>query len=476
MIILSIAWKNVWRNRKRSIIVMIAVMLGTTAGVFTSGLMMGWINQRLNSVINTEIGHIKIHNTEFLNNEEISKNIPEIESLNNYLKKSPEVKSYSNRIKLMSMASTSRGTTALMLHGVNVAQEIDVSDINKLIIPASGTFLNEDQTYPIVISDKTAEVLRIKSYQIDPGHIKKMKKEGLPDQLISKLTRIENNKYNTKNLFKKELSNILTNKEADKYGKLILENSEHYRLRSKIIFTFNDLQGELVNQSFRVCGIYKTSNTMFDQINAFVLKNDLINLTGLDSTTSHETAVILNDEKSLKSFQSNLRKEFPDLSVLNWLQLSPDAGMLAKYMDFFYVIIMGFILFALSFGIINTMLMAILERTKEIGMLMAIGMNKKRIFSMIMLETIFLTMAGAIAGMVTGWAIIKITGKTGLDFSSVGEGFEAMGWASKVYPEISLLFFLGVTLLVILTGILSSIIPALKALKLNPTEAIKTDN
>jgi len=476
MIILSIAWKNVWRNRKRSIIVMIAVMLGTTAGVFTSGLMMGWIDQRLNSVINTEIGHLKIHNPEFLNNEEISKIIPENDKLNKFLKNSPEVSAYSSRIKLMSMASTSRGSTALMLHGVKISDEIKVSDINSLIIPASGTYLDEKQTYPIVISDKTAETLRIKSYQIDPEHIQKMKNEGLPDQLISKLTRIENNKYNTKNLFKKELSEILSKKEADKYGRLILENSEHYRLRSKIVFTFNDLKGELVNQSFRVCGIYKTNNTMFDQINAYVLKNDLITLTGLDSTSCHETAIILKDDKKLKDFQRNLSKEFPDLSALNWLQLSPDAGMLAKYMDFFYVIIMGFILFALSFGIINTMLMAILERTKEIGMLMAIGMNKKRIFSMIMLETIFLTLAGAFAGMGLGLLIIKITGKTGLDFSSVGEGFEAMGWASKVYPEISFLFFIGVTLLVIFTGIVSSLIPAIKALKLNPTEAIKTDN
>jgi ABC-type antimicrobial peptide transport system permease subunit len=122
------------------------------------------------------------------------------------------------------------------------------------------------------------------------------------------------------------------------------------------------------------------------------------------------------------------------------------------------------------------MLTAILERTKELGMLMAIGMNKKRVFNMIMLETIFLTLVGAVIGMLVGWLLIEITHRTGLDFSSVGEGFEAMGWSAVIYPEITVSFFFIVTLLVIVTGILSSIFPARKALKLNPVEALRSDN
>lgn len=62
---------------------------------------------------------------------------------------------------------------------------------------------------------------------------------------------------------------------------------------------------------------------------------------------------------------------------------------------------------------------------------------------MIMLETIFLTLVGAVAGMLLGWLSVVITGHTGLDFSSVGEGFEAMGWAAIVYPELMLLSFSG---------------------------------
>ena len=78
--------------------------------------------------------------------------------------------------------------------------------------------------------------------------------------------------------------------------------------------------------------------------------------------------------------------------------------MMNDYMIMYYFIFIGIVMFALAFGIINTMMMTILERTKELGMLMAIGMNRRRVFSMIMLETIFLTMVGAVAGMLSGWA------------------------------------------------------------------------
>lgn len=474
--VLSIAWKNIWRNKKRSLIVMTAVLLGTTAGVFTSGLMLGWVDQRIKTVIFTEDGHLKIHNPEYLNNEEIGNKLQDATGIKDYLLKSSEVKAVSSRIKVTAMASTSRGNTALVLNGVNIKDEKSISDLYNKIVHDGGEYLNEADSNQIFISDKTAELLRIKNFGIPVSYIDSLEKTGAPYQIIRKLSSLSNIRFNTGDLMKKELTKLLNKKEITEYGSEILEKSEHYRIRSKIVFTFTDVNGELVSQSFRVCGIYKTDNTMFDQMNAYVLKKDLAGLTGLNSDDSHEIGILLNKDADENDFQELLHVKFPQVSVMNWREMAPDAGMISEYMNLFYLIIMGFILFALAFGIINTMLMAILDRTKELGMLMAIGMNKKRVFAMIMLETIFLTLVGAIAGMLTGWIIILITGHTGLDFSSVEEGFEAMGWSSLVYPHITPEFFFSVTLLVIVTGILASIYPARKALSLNPVEAIRTDN
>ncbi len=95
---------------------------------------------------------------------------------------------------------------------------------------------------------------------------------------------------------------------------------------------------------------------------------------------------------------------------------------------------------------------------------------------MIMLETVFLTLTGGVAGIIIGFFVSKFFEKRGIDLSSLyGEGFEAIGYESLVYTEIQFQNILIVALLVILTGMLSSVYPARKAMKLNPSEAIRTD-
>lgn len=471
----SISWKNVWRNKKRSFIVIGAVLLGTVAGVFTSGIMKGWVVQRIDTVIYTEVSHLKIHNPDYLLNEEINYTIPQNNEVEQYLSSNPKIKAFSKRIKLMVMANTSRGNTALMLQGINVKDEMAVSQLYTKIVSGGGSYFDTEMTNPVVISDKTAELLRIKNYEINQVVIDSLTLLKVPASVTEKLAQLENERYKTEKLFKTDLKKILSKKENKEYGQAILSASVHYRLRSKIILTFNDRHGKLVYQTFKVCGIFKTSDTMFDQMNAFVINNDLASIAGFDNNSYHEIAMITQEDTDVDELKSEIKTQFPDLSVMNWKDLSPDSAMMADFMDIWYLVIMGIILFALAFGIINTMMMAILERVKELGMLMAIGMNKKRVFRMIMLETIFLTLVGAALGMVLGAILIFITSHTGLNFSSVSEGLEAMGYSALIYPQIDAGFFLLVTLLVIATGILASISPARKALKLNPVEAIRTE-
>ena len=245
-------------------------------------------------------------------------------------------------------------------------------------------------------------------------------------------------------------------------------------LKNKIIVTVQDINKNLTGGAFRIVGIYRTDNLMFDEANIFVRNNDLCRLTGIDENKASEIAVLLNNNENTTEATKDLSAKFPYLDVKNWQQLSPEAGYLVSAMNQYMYTFIIIILLSLCFGIINTMLMVIMERVRELGMLMAIGMNTLRIFTMIMLETVFLSLTGGILGIVTGFFASEYCTKKGIDLYFWKEAFADIGYSSLVYPSIDTRTLLFTAIMVIFTGVLSALYPAYKALKLNPSESIRT--
>ena len=134
--------------------------------------------------------------------------------------------------------------------------------------------------------------------------------------------------------------------------------------------------------------------------------------------------------------------------------------------------IVGIILVALLFSIINTMLMAVLERVREIGMLMAVGVTKGRVFSMILLETVMMAMIGCPAGLFLSWASIKYFGTVGIDLGA-NAAYGEMGWSNVIHPALDAASYYQVAFMVAIMAILAAIYPAIKALRLKPAEAIR---
>ncbi len=247
------------------------------------------------------------------------------------------------------------------------------------------------------------------------------------------------------------------------------------KLGSKVVLTLQDIDNNITAGAFRIVGIFITENNIFDEANVFVLDKSIRKLMNLPENASHEIAILADNNENVTGIQDSIKKEFSDLEVMSWLELSPEMSYLNEAMDLMMYIFIIIILFALLFGIINTMLMAVLERVKEIGMLMAIGMNKLRVFMMIVIETILLSLTGGVFGIIMGSLVSKYFETHKIDLTVWGEAYSDIGYGSFTYTSLDTSLLINVTILVILTGILASLYPAYKALKNDPADALRTE-
>ena len=244
------------------------------------------------------------------------------------------------------------------------------------------------------------------------------------------------------------------------------------KIRSKLILTFQDANGDLTAGAFRVAGIYKSNNSVYDQMNVFVKQTDLAKVYGKDMI--QEIAVVLHDLDDSKLVQDDLNAKFPANKSQYWGEVAPEIGYANQVMGSMLYIFVVIILMAMAFGILNSMMMAVLERRHELGMLMCIGMSKGKVFAMIMWETIFISLIGGPLGLLLTIISVNYSQKAGIDLSRFGEGLSSIGLDSIIYPSLTVEYYFNITVMIVVTAIISAIYPARKAIAYNPAEAIRS--
>jgi ABC-type lipoprotein release transport system permease subunit len=472
--ITEIAWKNVWRNKTRSLIVIAAITIGVFAGVFSIAAMNSSVVQRIDAAVNEELSHIQVNNKDFRSSADIQNFIKDYSSVISVIKATPGIKETTGRIVIRGIASTSSKSTGVEITGVDIEKEKEIFTLSEKLIPGTGSYFGSDTKFNTVfIGEKLAKELNIIRYIITGEALKNLEAAGLPGPVISKLGSIRNQRYTSDKKFSEAVGTILTLKEKKKFGLKIKEAAWSYREGSKIILSFLDINNNQTGAAFRISGIYRTNNDMFESTSLFVPVNELRELTGLKEGIYHRVIARLDDGDLTDEITQKLRESLSGLEVMSWKEIQPDLAMINDMMQQIYGIFMAIILAALAFGIVNTMRMSVLERTRELGMLAAIGMNRRKIFFMIMLESVFLSIVGGIMGMAVGGVVIAATADKGINLVKYSEGMEAIGYSAHLFPTIDVQFFIMTTILIVLTGILSAVYPARKALKLNPVEAIR---
>jgi ABC-type lipoprotein release transport system permease subunit len=212
---------------------------------------------------------------------------------------------------------------------------------------------------------------------------------------------------------------------------------------------------------------------MSDELYVYAQIDDLRRLTDVPLTGAHEIAMLVHDFDQTDIVAAGLQQNLPQWKVETYKQISPDLELFNSQIRINMIIMTVIFMLALIFGIINTMLMAVLERMKELGMLMAVGMNKLKVFTMVVLETIFIALIGAPIGMLLGHFTTVYLNRVGIDLSRWSKALEEFGMSDTVRPNLNTETFLTIVVAVVITAILASIYPALKAIRLKPVEALR---
>lgn len=404
--LIKIAWRNVWRNKARSIVIILAIGFGLWGGIFATSFMNGMINQMFDSGIKNQVSHIQIHHPEFAKERLTEYKVEKTDRIYEQLSGSSRVVSWSGRTLVSGMVNTARMSSAIEIFGIDPDMESNTTDLENSLI--AGDYFISVTDHPVLIGTSLSEKMKL---EID----------------------------------------------------------------DRIVITFQDLGGDITAASFRICGIYRTSNSVIDERNIYVKQKDISELLGSDNIIN-EIAILLDDHEVADEYRDELTSLFPGYEIRTWNEISPELSFMTEFSGIAMMVLVIIILFAMAFGLLNTMLMTIFERTRELGVLMSVGMNKGRVFLMIMLETCFLVFSGALLGSVLGAFSVAATGRNGVDLSSVGgDAMTAYGMDPLVFPVIENIFYLHLAILVLITAIAASVYPAMKALKLKPAEAVRKE-
>ncbi len=401
--IIKIAWRNVWRNKLRSLVVIFSIAVGLTASAFYAAFSWGMTDKYVENSISGNLSHIQVHHADFKRTDPNRLFIEGGPEMVTKIAQNELVEGVSGRYLIGGMASSSRAGAGAMIHGINPADEDVTTGLSSKLI--EGKYFEGVKRNPIIIGQKLAEKLKI-------------------------------------------------------------------GLRNGLTLTFENEEREYVQVKFKVVGIYKSGNTALDEVNVYVRSEDLLSEMG-SAPKINEIAVLLRDNNDLDAATTNIKAIAGGQKVETWKEYASELNymisMLQQYMYIFTMII----LLALLFGIVNTMLMAVLERVRELGMLMSVGLNKTKLFMMIVLETVFLAIVGGPLGVLISYALVTYYGNNGIDLSFFSQAFESLGISSVIHPSLTWTYYLEITLMAIAATIIAAIYPARKALQLNPSEAIR---
>ncbi len=397
-----LAWRNLWRNYRRTLIMLLAIALGAWAMIFMTALLRGMVDDMVKQGIATLPGHVQIHAAAFRDDPSVTHSLPAPDRALLEVLNGQQVSAWSSRVKVPAMISSEYENRGVFLLGVDPASEL-------------------------AMGFKTADIVEGRFL------------EGIDDDGIV-------------------------------VGRKMLQRLET-RLGKRVVLMSQDPDNAIVDRGFRIVGVFKAELESREETYVYAGRAVVQKMLGIGTGVS-EIAVLGRDYKEPEALAASIRAVLPpDREVLTWLELDPYLATMMRVMNGFVLVWMVVIFLALSFGLVNTLMMAIFERVREIGLMRALGMRPSAIVYQILIESLMLLALGLLAGNLLALGTI-IPLRDGIDISAVSKGVEMMGASSILYPVLLWPDLLLANMVVITLGTITSLLPAWRAAQYRPVEAL----
>ena len=401
---LQISWRNIWRNPKRTSVILAAVIIGTWSMFLFGSLFHGFATATLNNALNTLTGHIQIQHQSYREDPAIENRITRPQPIFDLLDKElPSGARWTPRITLSGITANARNTAGVTIVGIDPKKEIGVSFYGQHM--EKGRLLNEHDTSSIIIGAALAR------------------------------------SFGTK-------------------------------LKRKMLLTLQDSHGENISRAFKIRGIYHAELEATEKQYVFIPLNQARQMLDIGNDITN-ISIQLHDLETVPIVTEKLAQSLPSpLVALDWHTLLPIIkgylSMLNSMFLLWYVI--SFV--AMAFGLVNTILMAVLERTQEFGLLKAMGMQPRWIVYSVLVECFLLLLVGLVGGNMLGFLTLWAF-SDGLDIGFLSQGAEYFGVGNIIVPYLTYSDFFLINGIILILGLFICLYPAFKAGKITPIAAMR---
>jgi ABC-type lipoprotein release transport system permease subunit len=403
--VLRIGWRNIWRNRRRTIVNLSAIGLGLAMVIVYGGLMGGVLGEAKNQLDTSGLGHVELSQEGWRTHRAVKQVLPDPAGMRARLDLPPSAE-VSSRIVVRALLSSSHGNEAVELHGVDFVDEAKVADYARTL--RSGAVPAADDLKGLVVGEELA------------------KKLGLS-------------------------------------------------VGGKVRVMAQRADGELGADLFRVRGVFHAMTPALSRHRALIARAAASSLVGV--TGAHQVVIQLDRAADADSVAARLRAVFgPQVAVETYTQLFPIYSLMEKLMDSAILVASIFVYLLVGLGILNTMLMSVLERTREFGVMQALGTRPSGVLTLVLAESFWVASLAVVLGLSLGLGLTWYgSHHVLLDYSQMmGEGMDLGGAVIKgalvteFAPDQGLRAALAVYVMALFVGL----VPAWRVSRMRPVDAL----